>query len=451
MTISTAPRPTAEELHIQTFRAGSMPEALQEIRRTLGPDAAVLQTREVRRGLLQWLTGARQIEVVASSEVHVPSRFPHLTGAVPEPGAGSLLRPRLRGRGEAEEATDLPPAHATDYRRQLRESLKQEPAAPHSWVEDLSRAAARPRRRDLPQTLQPVYQQLLQAEVEEELAGELVDRVRQAASPRDLLDPVLLKARVARLIERELRVCGPLHVRPAQTRIVALVGPTGVGKTTTVAKLAAHFRLREQRRVGLITLDTYRIAAVEQLRTYADLLEVPLEVVSTPREVRAAVERLSALELILVDTAGHSPQDALKIQELKSTLAAAQADDVQLVLSAVASAACLRNMAAQFAPAGVTALLLTKLDEAAGLGPLLSLARSARWPLSYVTTGQNVPEDIEPADPRKLTRLLLGVEDAKEVGAEHSIFTKPDPTRSPIISQSASMPSRVKLEQLQEV
>ena len=410
MTISTSPRPTVEDLHIRTFRAASMPEALQEIRRTLGPDAAVLQTREVHRGLFQWLTGARQIEVVASSEIQVPSRFPQWADAAPEPGTGSSLRPRLRGRGEVDEATDLPPAHATDYRRQLRESLKQELATPHSWVEDLSCEAARPRRHDLPEILQPVYRELLQAEVEEELAWELVDQVRQAASPRDLLDPVLLKARVARLIERELRVSGPLQVRPAQTRIVALVGPTGVGKTTTVAKLAAYYRLREQRRVGLITTDTYRLAAVEQLRSYADILEVPLEVVSTPREVRAAVERLSGLELILVDTAGCSPQDAMKIQELKSTLAEAQADEVQLVLSVVASAAYLRNTATQFAPAGVTALLLTKLDEATSLGQLLALARSTRWPLSYVTTGQNVPEDIEPADHRKLTRLILGVE-----------------------------------------
>lgn len=451
MTMSTAPGPAAEELHIQTFRAASLPEALQEIRRTLGPDAAVLQTREVRRGPLQWLTGARQIEVVASSEIQVPSRFPALADAAPASGAVSLVRPHLRRGDAADKTAGLPPAHATDYRRQLRESLKQEPAAPHSWVEELSRQAARPRSQDWPPALQPVFRELLQAEVEEELARELVDRVRQAASPRDLLDAVLLKARVARLIERELRVCGPLQVRPAQTRIVALVGPTGVGKTTTLAKLAAHYRLRERRRVGLIAVDTRRLAAVEPLRSYAEVLEVPLEVVSTPREVRAAVQRLSGLELILVDTAGCSPQDAVKIQELKSALAAAEADEVQLVLSAVASAACLRNTAAQFAPAGVTALLLTKLDEAPRLGPLLSLARSARWPLSYVTTGQTVPADIEPADPRQLTRLLLGVEVAKEVAAEPATFVKPDPLRSPIESQSAFMPSQVKLEQMQEV
>ncbi len=104
---------------------------------------------------------------------------------------------------------------------------------------------------------------------------------------------------------------------PGERRLVALVGPTGVGKTTTIAKLAANFHLREHRRVGLITVDTYRIAAVEQLRTYADIIDLPMEVVSTPREMRQAVERLSDLDLILMDTAGRSPRDEVKIQELR--------------------------------------------------------------------------------------------------------------------------------------
>ena len=103
-------------------------------------------------------------------------------------------------------------------------------------------------------------------------------------------------------------------------RVVALVGPTGVGKTTTIAKLAANYRLREKRRVGLITVDTYRVAAVEQLRTYADIIDLPMEVVATPREMREAVARMSHLDLVLMDTAGRSPRDEVKIQELKSML-----------------------------------------------------------------------------------------------------------------------------------
>src|SRR5690606_5518049 len=116
-------------------------------------------------------------------------------------------------------------------------------------------------------------------------------------------------------------------------RVVALVGPTGVGKTTTVAKLAANARLKELLKVGLITVDTYRVAAVDQLQTYANLIDVPMRVVKSPREMRQAIDDLSAMDLVLIDTAGRSPQDELKIQELRGFLQAAQADEVHLVVS----------------------------------------------------------------------------------------------------------------------
>ena len=126
--------------------------------------------------------------------------------------------------------------------------------------------------------------------------------------------------------------------------------------------------------------------------------------------MREAVDRLSGLDLVLMDTAGRSPRDEVKIQELKSMLAEAQADEIYLVLSSVASAASLEKTAERFSQVGVTSLLLTKLDEATGLGNLLPLVRSCGLPLSYLTNGQNVPDDIEPADNRKLTRIILGME-----------------------------------------
>jgi flagellar biosynthesis protein FlhF len=191
--------------------------------------------------------------------------------------------------------------------------------------------------------------------------------------------------------------------------VVALVGPTGVGKTTTIAKLAANFRLRENRRVGLITVDTYRIAAVEQLRTYADIIDLPMEVVSTPREMREAVERMRSLDLVLMDTAGRSPRDEVKIRELRSLLAEAAPAEVHLVLSAASSARSLAAAAERFAPVGVTALLITKLDEATGLGNLLALARNCRLPFSYLTDGQNVPDDISIAEAKRLAQLILNI------------------------------------------
>ena len=261
----------------------------------------------------------------------------------------------------------------------------------------------------MPQSLFRLFTSLIDAEIREDLARELVDCVQSSTSPYEWEDTLLLKARIARLIEEEIRVSGPIRVTSGKRRLVALVGPTGVGKTTTIAKLAANFRLRDQRRVGMITVDTYRIAAVEQLRTYADIMDLPMEVVSTPRELREAIQRLSHLDLILMDTAGRSPRDDVQIQELKSMLAEARPDEVHLVLSAVSSVQQLQTTAKNFERVGVTSLTLTKLDEAISLGNILPLLRSCKLPLSYITNGQNVPDDIEAADKRKLARSILGV------------------------------------------
>jgi flagellar biosynthesis protein FlhF len=185
-----------------------------------------------------------------------------------------------------------------------------------------------------------------------------------------------------------------------------------VGKTTTIAKLAANYRLKEKRRVGLITVDTYRIAAVEQLRTYAEIIDLPMQVVSTPREMREAVGQMGELDLILMDTAGRSPRDEVRIQELKAFLTEAGAEEVHLVLSAVAGERTLEQIAERFAAVGTTALLLTKLDEAATLGNVLPVLRSSKLPLSYLTDGQNVPDDIETADAHRLAKLILAMDNS---------------------------------------
>ncbi len=276
-----------------------------------------------------------------------------------------------------------------------------------AMMKDLCRRSKGEGHEDWPEELFHLFTELLDAEVSEELARELVERVRSDPRAAGLSDPMMLKARLAGLIEDDIRVGGPIRVTPGRCRLAALVGPTGVGKTTTIAKLAAHFRLKEKRRVGLITVDTYRIAAVEQLRTYADIIDLPMHVVSTPREMRETVQRMSHLDLILLDTAGRSPKDEVRIQELRAFLGEAAADEVHLVLSSVGAARTLEQTAERFAAVGVTALVLTKLDEANGLGNVLPVLRSSGLPLSYLTDGQNVPDDIEVAEALRLARLIL--------------------------------------------
>lgn len=379
------------------------------VRRELGPEAAILHTQQVRAGgWLGWLTGARWIEVTASADVRVPSRLP-------EEEDDSLRGGTDPGQlGWRSFAPQRPVDTGIPLDRSMGEAVlgRQGRAAGQlaSLVRQWEAETRQAGHRELPEVLFRLFAELLDAEWEEHVARELVEQMRDSLGEADPVDPVLVRARALRLVESEIRTTGPLAVQPGRRRVVALVGPTGVGKTTTIAKLAAHYRLKERRRVGLITVDTYRIAAVEQLRTYADIIDLPMYVVSTPRQLREASRQWEGLDLVLMDTAGRSPRDEIKLQELKAFLQEAHTDEVHLVLSTTASARALVETARQFQSVGITALLLTKLDEASALGHVFSLLRSARLPVSYLTNGQNVPEDIEVAQPERLARWIVGLE-----------------------------------------
>ncbi len=386
-------------MELKTFRASTMHEALAMVERALGADAAVLHTREIRpRRWFGWLGGPRMIEVVASCNVNVPSRLEASPERAEEVCGGMFSDDEASAAAAAFE-----PAAAEQVQGQLSEL--------QVMMKQLCRrsSGARP---DLPEELFRLFTDLLDSDLGEDAARELVDRVRSESRGARLDDLLLAKTRIARMIEAEIAVAGPIQLTPGRSRLIALVGPTGVGKTTTIAKLAAQYRLRDKRRVGLITVDTYRIAAVEQLRTYADIIDLPMQVVSTPREMREAVRRMADLDLILLDTAGRSPKDDVRIQELRAFVSEADADEVHLVLSAMTGARTLQQTAERFAAVGATALILTKLDEASSLGNLLSLLRFSKLPLSYLTNGQNVPDDIETANAQRLARLILNMEPA---------------------------------------
>ena len=396
-------------MELKTYRAPTMHEALAMVRHDLGPDAAVLHTREVQsRRFFGWLSGPREIEITASCGVNVPSRLPARDLYEEERGYDDDVVLRHDG------AHPCPPAPVRPQ-PELHGAMQNQLTELQAMVQELCRRSDAPRH-DLPEELFQLFTDLLDSDLNEELARELVERVRTETKDSPIDDLLMVKARLARMIESEVHVSGPIQVGAPSNlgrgccRLVALVGPTGVGKTTTIAKLAANYHLKEKRRVGLITVDTYRIAAVEQLRTYADIIDLPMQVVSTPREMREAVARMEDLDLILLDTAGRSPKDEVRIQELRAFLTEADADEVHLVLSSVASARVLEQTAERFAAVGTTSLILTKLDEATGLGNILPLVRTSRLPLSYLTNGQNVPDDIEVAESMRVARLILGME-----------------------------------------
>ena len=379
-----------------------MRDALELVRRELGPAAAVLHARELNSGPFGRLVFGRRYEVAASAGVNVPSRLPE-----------GVQKLSVVGCQVSESRHPTPDTQHLDYRARYRDDFRRQVAGQldelHAMVEKLCEHAGSAPAHDLPEAVFRAFTDLIEAEVDEAVAREWIDEIRRDADPRTIGDAALVKARVIELLEADVKVSGPIVTEAGKCRVVALVGPTGVGKTTTIAKLAANYRLREKRRVGLLTVDTYRVAAVEQLRTYADIIDLPMEVVATPREMREAVARMSHLDLVLMDTAGRSPRDEVKIQELKSMLSEAEPDEVHLVLSSTAGAKSLISTAEKFDDVGTTSLLLTKLDEAHSLGHLVSLVRECRLPVSYLTDGQNVPDDIQVAQRGAMAEKLLGI------------------------------------------
>jgi flagellar biosynthesis protein FlhF len=294
-----------------------------------------------------------------------------------------------------------------------------------AMVEDLLHRTRQARPPQVPADLMEYYTRLIGHDVGEELVNQLLDRVargmqnRGAAHWDDHGQPTGDIAVSSRWIREELQQAVVEMLPPAEPlvlsaakgpTVVAVVGPTGVGKTTTIAKLAANMKLREGKRVGLITIDTYRIAAVEQLKTYSEILQVPLVAVTAPEEMQPVIRRMSDLDLILIDTAGRSQKDELRIAELRRFLTAAKPDQVHLVLSCTSREETIHEAIRSFSVLDVGHLIFTKLDEAVGLGVILNVLRSVDLRLSYITNGQSVPADIEVGGARRVAQLILGAD-----------------------------------------
>jgi flagellar biosynthesis protein FlhF len=202
-------------------------------------------------------------------------------------------------------------------------------------------------------------------------------------------------------------VTGGIALQSGQRKVVALVGATGVGKTTNLAKLSALFSVQEHAKVGVITTDTYRVAATDQLQVYANIIDLPMEVVHEPSEMKAALKKLANCDLILIDTAGGSPFNREQMTDMRALLDVAKPDEVHLLASANTSLADLRDVVTNFSLLRPTALFFTKLDETKRYGQLYCLAAEAGLPLSYFSVGQQVPDDIMPASPGTVAKLVI--------------------------------------------
>lgn len=431
---------------VRSFRAATADEALALVHQELGQDAVVVEVNQIAsRGLIAWLTSRQEFEVRASravkKEVRRPSVTPTTMNTIAAAAAAAKSQQDSHDFKKPVGATGIGAAvmnrHGESRRAQFAtKSAKPTPLANHStpaivkahldeltaqsieqrldslqqMIADLSRRSAPRGLVDIPPELFPHYLTLVESGVEDQVAHDLMQTLNRSAATGQLNDTSSTMELLTALIEQRLPCADSLAPVRGRREIAVLVGPTGVGKTTTLAKLAGHFGVEQGFRVGLITVDTYRVAAAEQLRTYAEIIDLPMRVVTNAAQMQEALDAFSTCELVLIDTAGRAPQDDGRLAEFKQLVDAACADHIYLVLSLASGATTLRKAAERFAIIRPTSLVLTKLDEAAGCGPLLSATHDIGLPLAYFTNGQEVPLDLEPANPCRAARLILGTD-----------------------------------------
>jgi flagellar biosynthesis protein FlhF len=404
-------------MDLKTFQAPTMSAALAEVKSSMGPGAVILHTRTFYRN--RWL-GLRKQEVVEITAGRGGRPQERPARREPAPPREQNFREQ-NSRDQHLLPSPPKPAGLLTSSRQLLESpagqsaamlgLTQEMGCLKSLVKDLVEQTRAQRKPNIPEEYFDYYSLLIEHQVCDEIASDLIKTLVQQIRPEHARQGEFVRDKLLEQIEKRLPSAGPIQrIKTSGPHVVALIGPTGVGKTTTVAKLAANLKIREKRRVGLITLDTYRIAAIEQLRKYAELIDSPLRVVGTAEDMSDALRSMKDCEYVLIDTAGRSPNDTLKLNELRSFMVAAKPDEVHLVLSTTASQQCVELAINRFNEVRADKIIFTKLDEAAHLGVVLNVAKKVNKSLSYITTGQDVPDDIEVGRGKKLAQMILGAD-----------------------------------------
>ncbi|XZE54622.1 hypothetical protein SH139x_000596 [Planctomycetaceae bacterium SH139] len=360
-------------MHIRTFQAADLYAALATIREQMGPEATILHTRNVSSGLWGML-GRQRVEVTAGLRSVEPSASERSV----EPAASEVAVAKSQWAAdtlsEALAAEGLPPRLAEQW---LAATLDD-----------------------------PQYSQQPPAQLAARLGI-----VWQDDTNVDEADATLARLRLglANWLCSQLRVI-PSHGDPVNNpagdsagelgqrqRVIAVIGATGVGKTTTIAKLAANARLGAKAKVGLVTLDAFRAAAVEQLEAYAAAMRVPLAVIRSAHDVPAARAKLSDCEQIFVDTGGHSPRGSDQLRQLQQLLPLLQPDQTHLVLDANSSIAATRSCLQAFSSFQPSGVIISKTDEVLHPAGMLAAVLAAGLGLTYLTTGQQVPEDLRPA------------------------------------------------------
>jgi flagellar biosynthesis protein FlhF len=373
----------------KTYVAPTKLEALLKIREEHGADAVILSERTVQKGKLFGKKPMVEIVVGVGGTESAPKAEP---------------RPAPKAEPKGIDEYDPTQTRLRKLEREIQE-IRALVQTVHAYIANGAAPAPTAEGETEPPVIaatldeHPLLRPLMAAGVEPEVAQELLRRVPRL--PHNAAVDALRRTLTARI-----PIGGALPRESRHRQVAVLVGPTGVGKTTTIAKLAAIHALDYGRKVALLSLDTYRIGAIQQLRTYAELMNLPLLTATNTDEVADALEQFAGYDLVLIDTIGRGQRDEEHLHEMRQALLPVNGV-VYLTLSATADSATLLDAAQRFRLFEPDAVILTKLDEAARVGNCVNLALRGATPFAYFTTGQRVPEDITLADAHALTCAAL--------------------------------------------
>ena len=353
-------------MRIKKFTANNYADALDQVKQELGDEALIMSTRSIKPNML--LSGrnvASKVEITAAVEFNEPTPVVSMEDELhskDESGLDmkSLIFNLLSEKGQAQTLGLKPNQFET-------------------------------------------YSLLVENGLDESFASKLLKKIKGNSDGK----PEKEKLQVMRLMKKVIPFEGGIKLRPDGPKLVAFVGPTGVGKTTTIAKVAADYAIRKNKKVALVSLDTYRLGAVDQLQIYGDIMNLPVEVAGEKQAFCEIVHRNRDKDLILIDTTGRSHRDQDYSHQLKEIFAAAGEVEVHLVLSVTSQEKIFSSIFQQFEPVGVDRVIFTKLDEGLSFGHLFNFSVRNRVPLSYFTIGQSVPEDLEIAVPDKVISLIF--------------------------------------------
>jgi flagellar biosynthesis protein FlhF len=373
-------------MRIKKFVASSMKDAMLQVKKEMGDGAIILKSQRVPNHDLFSFLSREKVEVLAALEPMTP---------------------------ESEVVEESAPATASlDKQWRLdreweMETVREEMRSIRTSLEEITNRMKYQSMPTMPRLLTMLYQSMVGAGLDEKLALDLMGKALVTLSGDQLEDRKAVTDFLSSEIAQWIPTAPYLPPESAEPRIIALVGPTGMGKTTSLSKLLTNPNIFRGRRMAVITADTYRIGAVEQLKRVAGIARVPLVVAYKPSQMLKAIQVHHGKDVIFIDTAGRSPNNRHHLQNLKEFMGAAKPDEIHLVIAANTRFEDMKNIADQFDEVPFHRYLFTKLDETSGCGNVLNLMKHRERPCSFLAYGQKVPEEIRWAKSLEFARMFV--------------------------------------------